>query len=131
MNPLSDTDPMPFGKHRSVPMQDIPASYLHYLWTHGMETDKSSAVADYIRRNIDALKLENRDLIWGGTAVRPPNEDPPAPFDAAAARRSAGEAWMICNECGAKLWSRDGDRDADTKCPYKKGVNCEPPPLKI
>jgi uncharacterized protein (DUF3820 family) len=55
---------MPFGKHRNEPMQDVPVSYLHYLWQSGMKADNQSNVADYIRRNIDALAKENPDLIW-------------------------------------------------------------------
>lgn len=61
---LSDTDKMPFGKHRGVPMQDVPASYLHWLWSNGLKDDKRSEVADYIRRNLDALKKEHTDGIW-------------------------------------------------------------------
>lgn len=61
---MSDLDPMPFGKHKGVPMQDVPASYLHWLWSNGMKEDKVSPVADYIRRNIPALKKEIPDAIW-------------------------------------------------------------------
>lgn len=64
MNPLSDTDPMPFGKHKGVLMQDVPAGYLHYLWQNGLKNDNRSNVADYIRRNLDALKKEHTDGIW-------------------------------------------------------------------
>lgn len=64
MNILQDTDQMPFGKHKGIPMQDVPASYLHYLWRSGMEFDKQSNVADYIRRNLAALKKELPDAIW-------------------------------------------------------------------
>jgi hypothetical protein len=64
MRQLRDTDPMPFGVHVKKPMQDVPASYFHYLWTHGMKDDKVSPVADYIRRNIDALKKEYPNGIW-------------------------------------------------------------------
>lgn len=64
MKELGDTDLMPFGKHRGTPMQDVPASYLHYLWTNGMREDKTSAVADYIRRNLSGLKKEHPDGIW-------------------------------------------------------------------
>ncbi len=62
--PLTDLTPMPFGKYKGTPMQDIPASYLHYLWTNGMSGDKSGPVACYIRKNLDALQSENPDLIW-------------------------------------------------------------------
>jgi len=55
---------MPFGKHKGEPMQDVPAHYLHWLWTNGKQADKQCAVADYIRRNLSALKQENPDAIW-------------------------------------------------------------------
>jgi hypothetical protein len=64
MKPLEDTDPMPFGKYKGTMMQDVPAHYLHWLWTNGKQSDKQCAVADYIRRNLSALKQENPDAIW-------------------------------------------------------------------
>lgn len=70
MKPLNDTDPMPFGKHKGTPMQDVPASYLHWLWTQNNGRDQrtqmlsSDPVLDYIRRNLSALKLEHRDGLW-------------------------------------------------------------------
>lgn len=76
MNPLTDADPMPFGVHRGKPMSDVSASYFHYLWSNGMNTlkcrddagnlysDDRSRVADYIARNLSALKKEHRDGIW-------------------------------------------------------------------
>jgi len=33
---LTDTDPMPFGKHKGELMQDVPASYLRWLWEEGL-----------------------------------------------------------------------------------------------
>lgn len=64
MKALEDTDLMPFGKHKGIPMQDVPASYLHYLWTNGMSGDRDSAVAEYIRQNLQSLKQEHPDGIW-------------------------------------------------------------------
>jgi uncharacterized protein (DUF3820 family) len=65
MKELSDTDPMPFGKYKGTPMQDVPASYFHWLWTKGgMSHDKLSDVAQYMRRNLSALKQEYPDGIW-------------------------------------------------------------------
>lgn len=29
---FNDLDPMPFGKHKGEPMQDVPARYLSWLW---------------------------------------------------------------------------------------------------
>lgn len=61
---LEDDSPMPFGKHRDTPMQDVPADYLHYLWQNGLKENRASNVADYIRRNLDALKQEHPDGMW-------------------------------------------------------------------
>lgn len=61
---LEDLDPMPFGKFKGNLMQDVPASYLHWLWSNGLKEDKRSPVADYIRRNLAALKQEFADGIW-------------------------------------------------------------------
>lgn len=63
MKELDDLDPMPFGKYRGTPMQDVPARYLHWLWTEGAKNEKSQ-VADYIRRNLNALKMDYPDGIW-------------------------------------------------------------------
>lgn len=61
---LGDLDPMPFGKHKGVPMQDVPARYLHWLWTNGLDKDHRSEVGKYIHKNLDALKQEHPDGIW-------------------------------------------------------------------
>lgn len=62
--PLTDTDKMPFGKHIGTPMQDVPASYLHWLWSDGKKEDMHCPVAAYIRENMDALAKEYLDGIW-------------------------------------------------------------------
>ena len=65
MIPLKDTDKMPWGKHAGTPMQDVPASYFFFFWTEkGLQKDKVSPVADYIRRNLDALEQEYPDGVW-------------------------------------------------------------------
>jgi hypothetical protein len=64
MNALEDWDLMPFGKHKNRPMQDVPANYFHWLWVQGKKDEKDCPVADYIRRNISALKQELPDAIW-------------------------------------------------------------------
>lgn len=63
MKELTDLDPMPFGKHKGKPMQDVPASYLHYLWENGMK-DEDAPVANYIRRSLHAVREEHPDGIW-------------------------------------------------------------------
>jgi uncharacterized protein (DUF3820 family) len=62
--PLTDTSKMPFGKYKGQLMQDVPASYLHWLWSNGMKQDKASPVAVYIRESLDALSKEHPDGIW-------------------------------------------------------------------
>ena len=64
MKKLEDMDEMPFGKHRGILMRDVPASYLHYLWITGKESDKQCPVTNYIRRNLMALKIEHPDGVW-------------------------------------------------------------------
>ena len=64
MKIFDDLDKMPFGKHAGIVMQDVPASYLHWLWSNGKEQDKQCPVADYIRRNISSLAKEYSDGIW-------------------------------------------------------------------
>jgi hypothetical protein len=65
MRILSDTDLMPFGKYKGQPMQDVPADYLHYLWTAGMKSKvQTDSVAEYIHRSLSALKQEQPDKLW-------------------------------------------------------------------
>lgn len=64
MQQLNDDSKMPFGKFKGRPMSDVPASYLFFLWTNGIQGDKLSPVGDYIRRNLSALKQEHKDGVW-------------------------------------------------------------------
>jgi hypothetical protein len=70
MEQLKDTDIMPFGKYGPdkgdpKPMQDVPASYLHWLWTNGKENEtKTCPVADYIKRNLTGLAKDYPNGIW-------------------------------------------------------------------
>lgn len=50
----------------------------------------------------------------------------------AETRRWSGEAWWMCNDCGARLGSFDGNIDRGVKCPYEQRYEgnrkrCEPP----
>lgn len=68
MDPLTDISPMPFGMYKGKPMQDVPVSYLHYLWTSNIRdaapSSQQYAVAQYIEKNLNALKMEDKDKIW-------------------------------------------------------------------
>lgn len=59
---LEDISPMPFGKYKGILMQDVPVTYLHWLWHNVYHP--SGGVYEYIKENISALKLENKDLLW-------------------------------------------------------------------
>lgn len=62
---MSDLDPMPFGKYKGKPMQEVPAQYLHWLWTNGKSNQvRTCPVAHYIYTNLTALKDEYKDGIW-------------------------------------------------------------------
>lgn len=65
MKELQDQDPMPFGKYEGQLMEDVPASYLHWLWMNGKQYDINCPVSNYIKRNMDALKMEHPDGLWG------------------------------------------------------------------
>lgn len=65
---LTDDSPMPFGAYKGHKMMDVPASYLHWLWTHPKDPmsqkTKVSPVAYYIQHNITVLEREYPDGIW-------------------------------------------------------------------
>lgn len=67
MNSLSDEDIMPFGKYNrsGTKMQDVPVSYLHWLWFEGgKKHEPNCPVHRYIKDMIPILEVENPDLIW-------------------------------------------------------------------
>jgi uncharacterized protein (DUF3820 family) len=68
MKQLQDTDPMPFGRYKDLLLQDVPASYMHWLWTNERDPmslkAKVDPVAEYIKRNLAALKAEFPDGVW-------------------------------------------------------------------
>ena len=66
MQVLQDDSPMPWGKHKGMPMVDVPASYLFWLWSErGLERQTTTdAVANYISRNLATLELDYPDGIW-------------------------------------------------------------------
>lgn len=63
---LEDTDMMPFGnKYKGYLMQDVPANYLHWFFCNVQPSNPTAAIVmKYIQSNLDALKMENKDLIW-------------------------------------------------------------------
>lgn len=50
MNQLTDEDLMPWGKHKGEKMKDVPASYLLWMWDHGLRQKPiSDPVRQYVR----------------------------------------------------------------------------------
>ena len=58
----TDDDRITFGKWKGERLADIPASYLHWLWTQ--RPLNSIKLENYIFNNIEALKKEHPDGIW-------------------------------------------------------------------
>lgn len=45
-------------------------------------------------------------------------------YDPSSIRLALGEAYMICNECGSRLYSFYGTQDANRSCPKKRNGQC-------
>lgn len=68
---LTDTDPMPIGKKfLGEEMQDVPASYLLWLWDQNVDKFKAGNlkgnmkdVMDYIEDNLDILYDEEGKIV--------------------------------------------------------------------
>lgn len=61
---MNNNTPMLFGKYIGVPIKDIPASYLLWLWEQKFiqnpMTMLHSAVRDYIKNNLEVLKKDQQ-----------------------------------------------------------------------
>lgn len=53
-----DNDKMPFGKHKGERLEDVPASYLLWLWEQKPLSD--IRLEHYIYNSLDALKMESK-----------------------------------------------------------------------
>ena len=63
-NEPTDDTRMPFGKYKGTRLEEVPADYFHYLWTHGMEGKPDDLIHKYIKMNLNGLKDEYPDGIW-------------------------------------------------------------------
>lgn len=73
---MTDTDLMPFGKYRGVRLEDVPASYLLWLWNEGLKAETGSQgqrgdLARYIRDSMSALRMDSPDTLVDPEARRP------------------------------------------------------------
>lgn len=60
--PLTDKSPMPFGPHKGIPMQEVPARYLLWMWDNGVWQEKGR-LHNYIKGAFSALETEAKDYI--------------------------------------------------------------------
>lgn len=58
MKKLNDTSPMPYGKYKGRPMEDVPADYLVWLVDN---LRASPEVEKYVKENLDVLQKEIQD----------------------------------------------------------------------
>lgn len=54
-HPLKDSDPMPYGKYKDRKMEEVPASYLMYLYENNRTNHQ---VKQYILLNWDTIQQE-------------------------------------------------------------------------
>lgn len=59
---LTDQSLMPFGKHRGKNMEDVPASYLLWLWEED-KWNEPGDLHDYIADSFTALTKQAKDFI--------------------------------------------------------------------
>lgn len=55
MDQLTDSDKMPFGKHKGDALVNVPAGYLIYIYEN---MDLHGPIKDYIKKNLDVLKAQ-------------------------------------------------------------------------
>lgn len=63
---MDDDTPMPFGKHKGLPMWKVPADYLLWLWDNGKKDDTGNDVHKYIKENFSAILSDAKDYIYQG-----------------------------------------------------------------
>ena len=75
---LTDTDPMPFGKHRGTPMMNVEASYLDYIYDKDW-IDQWPRVKKYIEDNRTRInkELEEEAEAKGGMFPEEESDWPP------------------------------------------------------
>lgn len=60
---MNDQSEMPFGKYKGKKMEDVPASYLLWLWDNGVWAETNKPLHNYIRGSFTALETEAKDYI--------------------------------------------------------------------
>lgn len=55
--PLTDGDPMPFGKFKGTPLGEVEQGYLIWLWKNGIKDDSTDRMHVYIRDRFPILAI--------------------------------------------------------------------------
>lgn len=68
---LKDSDLLWFGKHKNQRLEDVPASYLLWLWNDGLRHElqantERGRLARHIANGMNALQRESPDTIVDG-----------------------------------------------------------------
>ncbi len=58
--PLTDTDKMPFGIHKNMPLGNVPAKYMIYIYN---KFTLSKQLKKYIADNMDQIKAEANNFL--------------------------------------------------------------------
>lgn len=58
---MTDSDLMPFGKHKGKKLGDVPADYLLWLYEQDWFLKSWGSLAGYVAQNYKALEMEVRD----------------------------------------------------------------------
>lgn len=59
----TDDDLLDFGKYKNLKLSDVPASYLHWVYTNNIQSGNRK-LHNYIENNLHVLKDEYHDGIW-------------------------------------------------------------------
>lgn len=60
---MTDTDIMPFGKHKGLRLEQVPPDYLLWLWDNGVWAQRDHVLHSYIRDSMSALEQDAPDVI--------------------------------------------------------------------
>jgi uncharacterized protein (DUF3820 family) len=61
--PLTDNDVMTFGTHKDKRLENVPASYLLWLWDEGWHARTNEPLGAYLKDSLTALLKEKPDYI--------------------------------------------------------------------
>lgn len=61
---LQDDSPFPFGKHKDVPMKEVPVSYIAWAWQTFVHKQFGSPLFRYVVKNVEALESDDSDVIF-------------------------------------------------------------------